>query len=256
MATSYIISATSLRPQRTMANKKSAVTEADARAREVKFFERVTITTTATGKLVHETTVVAPQPQPQPAPAAKAPRKAAKAKAPRKSAKRYTEPVVKRGQLRPSLDTAAEDGWEVLYDKPVKGYQIWRGEGRGSWALHCLKHAVTVGFGTLKEAGDHGAVGGWCTDCEADIEQVELLDNELADYVDGDMTDDEAKALAAVNGKGSASQVWDPNAAADATSLKTLRRLEELGLVELVVNDPDNIWVYITDLGERALARK
>jgi hypothetical protein len=252
MATSYIISATSLRPARTMANKKSAITEADARAREVKFFEAVTITTTATGKLVHETKVIKPEPAPQPA-APKAP----KAKAPRKSAKRYTEPQVKRGQVRPALDKAMILGWEVLYDKPVKGYQVWRGTASGNaWALHCLKHGNTRTFPTLKVAGEFGGTGGWCSHCEDELEAVELLDNDLSDNVDGLVTEDELKALAAINGGGNATQVWDPNAAAEAAELDTMRRLEELGLVELAVNDPDNIWVYLTDLGERALARK
>lgn len=53
MATQYRISATAHAPARTMNNRKAAITEANNRARYAKYEREVTVTTVATGKLVH-----------------------------------------------------------------------------------------------------------------------------------------------------------------------------------------------------------
>lgn len=247
MTTKYVITATTQHPVRTMANKKSAITEAENRARFLGFTEPVNVTTLATGKIVYTTHVIEPEPQPEPKPITE------NTKSNEDTA--TDKPSARRSQRRPALRPANQTGWEVLYEKKREHYELWRTEDLSGYALYCTNHkAQTSTIDTFRAVRDQISVGGWCSGCATT--QAELADNDTDETAEAvELDDEDLKFLNAMNKTATEGGVWQPDAAGSSAPLKQLKHLEELGLVELVVNDPDNVWAYLTDKGDAVLAQ-
>lgn len=137
-ATKYIVTATSAHAASGgFSRKEYAVREAELRHKSLSGAEDVTVETTA-GNEVHRIPAAAPK------------------------------PATRRGQRREALAEAALPDWEVAYDKPRAGYQVWRSTNdEGSWALYCTEHGELTEFATLREVRKHTATVSWCGPCTA-----------------------------------------------------------------------------------------
>lgn len=147
-ATKYIVTATSAHVEsKPFSRKEYAVREADLRAESLRHLEPVTVVTT-TGTEVYATEVKTPK-----------------------------APTTRRGNQgapREGLRPAAEQGWEVLYDK-VKTHnaEVWRSthgndegiQSRRQYAIHCVEHGHTHPLKRLIDERAARRDGGWCPTC-------------------------------------------------------------------------------------------
>lgn len=177
MATTYRISGTPHATERDMHNRKAAITEADNRARYAKYAVAVTVTTVATGKVVHTvparntpalcTTCGSPQGH-CPNTCTEAIKEEMNTTRPVTEDKPETpQPKPEQGkQYRAPLGAASMPGWDVLYDKPRAGYQVWRSTSGAGYALWCTKHEHCHQVPTLAAERAARQVGHWCPGCE------------------------------------------------------------------------------------------